>query len=435
MANGEKILEQISEKLGLPFWWVESVAVEYFDCREYLTGKELWTFDFSLLKNDDIEEIPKKKVVVTSTGIVLIQNIRGEDLGPRFLLGMAGAPVMPIPATSLAEGQVAEYYVPQKYNSIDNWDWKLEFDQHAIVFDEGKFYQWTIANFYDIPQSHRGWFKSDFLDLQPLKKINDEIQELRNQPRPSEPESLREMRRKVAEKYTALERIRAPLRESVLRYHESRKSETILPKSSPPLLTYLDSLQVVGTEYRVRSHVEPLFYRRASRCLEETKKIVEARTRGTPEAISFVDEVEASAACIVFSVLCLEAYVNFLAGEYCKHVWPNPDRVNLHTKWFFIPHVLGSRDCFDLNNPPYANFVEVIKWRNLIVHYEHRFKKPQPINEKDHASKVYSVCNLRNAQTAFETTASMIRRLSEKTSIPVPTWLERSNDWFRLLPQ
>jgi hypothetical protein len=99
---------------------------------------------------------------------------------------------------------------------------------------------------------------------------------------PSDPESLREMRNKVGEKYAELEKIRPPLRESIL--HESRKCETVLPRGPPLVPTYLDS-QVVGTEYRVRSHVEPLFYRRACRCLEETKRIVEAGTKGTPEHV------------------------------------------------------------------------------------------------------------------------------------------------------
>ena len=58
MAKGENGLEQISKKLGLPLWWVESVAVEYFDCREYLTDGNFWVFNLNLLKNDDIEQIP-----------------------------------------------------------------------------------------------------------------------------------------------------------------------------------------------------------------------------------------------------------------------------------------------------------------------------------------------------------------------------------------
>lgn len=433
MAKGENVLEQISEKLDLPIWWVESVAVEYFDCREYLTDGNFWTFDFNLLKKGDIEQIPEKKVVVNGT--VLVQNIRRKDLGPRFMLALVGAPVMPLPPASLPEGQVADYYVPEQFNSIDAWDSKLEFNQRAIVLDDGKFYQWTIANFYAIPESHKGWYRSDFLDLQPLKKINDEIQELRNLPLPSDSESLRERRKRIAEKYAELERIRAPLRESIFEYHESKKHKTTLPKGEPPVVTYLDSLQVVGTEYRVRSHIEPLFYRRARRCLEETKRIVEARTKGTPEAISFVDEIEASAACIVFSVFCLEAYVNFVATEYCKHVWPKPDRVNLQTKWFFIPHILGSKDCFDIHSLPYSNFVQLINWRNLIVHYEHRFTEPKRTEGGEETSKTYSICNLKNAETATETIGAMIKRLSEKTSVPLPAWLERSDEWFRLLPQ
>ncbi len=35
---------------------------------------------------------------------------------------------------------------------------------------------------------------------------------------------------------------------------------------------------------------------------------------------------------IVFSVLCLEAYANFVAKDFCKDVWPEPYRVKIRPR-------------------------------------------------------------------------------------------------------
>jgi hypothetical protein len=48
-----KVINTIAEEMGLPDWWVESIAKEYLDCREYGewgkslgTGKALCRFNW-----------------------------------------------------------------------------------------------------------------------------------------------------------------------------------------------------------------------------------------------------------------------------------------------------------------------------------------------------------------------------------------------------
>ncbi len=440
MTKGENIIERVSGRFLLPEWWVESVMIEYFDCREYLVDGHFWLFDFSMLKNEDIEQIPSKKVVIGN--FVLFQNLRVEDLTTRMLLGMVGAPMAPLPANVMAEGLVNDYYVPFQSNSSDVWDPKLGFGEYAQVLDDGKFYQWKISEFHSIPGSPSGWYKSKFLDLEPLRQINEEIQKLRNQPIPQDDNLLKSLRENAREAYANLERTRCSLRERILEYHEANKRAAITPTLTgpPAVITYLDSFQIAKDEdgkyeYHIRSHVEPLFYRRALEFLKETKEIVENKTRGKAEAISIVDEIESSAACIVFCVLCLETYINLVGEEYCQKVWSGRyARANLATKWISIPYVLGSPDCFELKSKLYSDFIKVVKWRNQIVHYEVKFKKTQPIQDQKRASQIYSICNLKNAELAVETTRAMIVRLSNKTPVKIPSWLERFDEWRRLLP-
>jgi hypothetical protein len=133
-------------------------------------------------------------------------------------------------------------------------------------------------------------------------------------------------------------------------------------------------------------------------------------------------------------VLCLEAYINFVAKDFCADEWLKINASRIRRKWIMVAQALGSKDCFQLDYPPYSDFKEVVDWRNQIVHYEHLFKKPELVHGRESASAIYSICNLENAQTAVKTVESMIRQLSKKTRIPLPSWLERSTDWLRLLP-
>jgi len=438
MIKGKSIIREVSERFGLPEWWVESVVIEYFDCREYLVNGHFWQFDFSKLKNEDIVQIPRKKVVIGS--YLLFQNLRSEDLKARMLLGMVGAPIAPLPASTMAEGLVSDHYVPFQTNTADVWDPKLGFGEYAQVLDDGKFYQWKISEFHSVPGSPTGWFKSAFLDLQSLKQINDEIQKLRNEPMPQDSNLLRSSREKAREGYERLEKTRYSLREKVLKHHETKKDARGTSLGPPPVITYLDSLVIAKDKcgrdkYCIRSHVEPLFYRRALKCLEETKEIVKNRTKGEVEAISIVDEIESSAACIVFAVLCLESYANLVGEEYCQNVWSKDyANANLLTKWLSLPYVLGSANCFDPHSPPYSDLVKIVRWRNRIVHYEHRFKETHPMQGQKQVSKIYSMCNLQNAEVAVDTTKGMIKRLSEETKVKVPFWFERYDEWLPLLP-
>lgn len=390
-----------------------------------------------MLREDQIKEIPNKKVVIN--GSILFHNIRLEDVKARMLLGLIGTPMMPLGKdVIIPEGPVCSYSFPFQANPIDVWDPKLGFSSHAQILDEGRFYQWKIAEFsadYH-PSPHKGWFRSDFLDLESLRIINDEIQNLRNEPIPTDTQALEMLRSRIHEKYDELEKIRKTIRQKVLEYHQSQKhnfamAETELPTKPPPVVTYLDSIQVSEGEYKIRFHIEPLLYRSALKNLAEAKKIIEKRKTGEFEAVLIVDEIEASALCILCAVSCLEAYINSIAQEHCPTFWNIFERMGLRQKWLFLPYILGISDCFEIDKEPYKNFIQLIAWRNQITHYKHGLKKPKKFSNRRQVSKAYWICNVTNAQIAVDTTRAMIERLNEKTLVPRPQWLYKSGEWLR----
>lgn len=83
MGHDSRIIE-ISKRFKLPEWWIESVIIECLPCRRYGESGNLHKFDFDILTDEDIQKIPKHRVIVS--GVTLMQNIRPDDLRTRALL-------------------------------------------------------------------------------------------------------------------------------------------------------------------------------------------------------------------------------------------------------------------------------------------------------------------------------------------------------------
>lgn len=84
---------------------------------------------------------------------------------------------------------------------------------------------------------------------------------------------------------------------------------------------------------------------------------------------------KACVTAIVFSALCLEAFIN---QEYEKHtetkeISEDVERLPLETKWLLLPRLLGAGRTFDIGGPPFQTFKELIKVRNhRLVHFKPR---------------------------------------------------------------
>ena len=68
-----QIVKAIAEKMKLSDWWVQAIAIEYTDCREYATGDEIWKFNFDKVSEHDLEQaVRSHRVVVFGT---LVHNV------------------------------------------------------------------------------------------------------------------------------------------------------------------------------------------------------------------------------------------------------------------------------------------------------------------------------------------------------------------------
>ena len=429
VVKGYERVREIAERFSLPDWWVEAILVEYYTCRRFLEVKEVWLFDFNLVDEEMISTIPSKKVIIGD--ITLFHNITQQDLAQRMLFAFTGDPIVMHRTEVFPEGPVNPHYVHFLLNPIDVWDPKLAFNERAIVFDGGTFYQWKIATFYPIEGSNQGWFKSDLFDLANLKTVNDQIQNIRNTKVTLENKSrLKEELRKL---YEELEEIRGPLRLRILEYHESKKSKAGTPQvtmTPPLLLTPFDSVDLQNGKYKVRTFLEPLLYRASLRNLKSAKEAAKKRVAFPFEIV--MDEIEYSAICILCSHGCLEAYINSILQDYCSNYISILKGMSVIEKWFMAPRLLGSSDCFILEQKPFADFIELNSWRNSIVHYTHEWKETVPIKGvMGEVSKTFSICNSTNAEKAVKIIHDMIEHLSEKTKIPKPRWLDPGVSWLK----
>ena len=93
--KGIKEIIKIAEKLKLPYWWVESVIIEYLPCRRFVENRKICTFDFEIFNDALINTIGQYRVIIPS-GSRLIQNISTEDFAfrtPQLLVGNYAEPL------------------------------------------------------------------------------------------------------------------------------------------------------------------------------------------------------------------------------------------------------------------------------------------------------------------------------------------------------
>ena len=261
LTIGGRRIAKIATKLNLPYWWIESVVVEYFPCRIFGQNGKLYQFDFNIFDNDLIDTIGELKVVIPH--YILYQNISSKDLSyraPRLLVGEYAEPLDK--ANLIPEGIVNSSAFPFVPNLLGTVDPKMEFNWYAIVYDDGNFYQYKIAELYEINKK-QSWFKSNLFDLIPLYETTERLRMIGNDINISKDTKLIN---KIEKLYDTLENIRKPIRNKIIKYHETRKTnmspiDTKLPP--PPLLTFIDSLKQTTSGYEIESHIESLMYEAA----------------------------------------------------------------------------------------------------------------------------------------------------------------------------
>lgn len=305
-------------------------------------------------------------------------------------------------------------------NSIDVVDPKLGFCTRAIVCDSDVFYQWTIAETYDVDSKHL-WYKSNLFDLSRLYSINMDLinyahQDLLRNPTP-------EHIKRIKARYAELEKERPVVRDKIWLEHLRRKQgikiDGMTVSNSPPMLSYFDTIKLKDGKYYTKTHMAPILFRSAIRNLNRANTANEKRQEDKNNYDALLDEMEYSAMCIISSVNCLEAYINYVIVEYLdKEAGTFGGGLKIKDKWWWVPHALNLKQKFKSSTPPFSNFLNLVGWRNKIIHPAAKFVQAQ---DRSHVS---SQINVKNAEMAVKTIKEMIEVLSNDDSIPLPDWIQ-----------
>ena len=175
-ANEKNIL-QVASALKLPYWWVEMVAIEYLNCREFATRDEIWTFNFDLISKEDLIKAVETRKIVVSSPIIhypllvksLLKSLENYFLGRNDDI-----------EGFVTEGPVSRDDFPNEVEFIDFWDPKLSFSEYFQVHDDGRFWQWKIAKLTPIKgETYSKWSSSE-IDLTPINEMEVKLKNLRD---------------------------------------------------------------------------------------------------------------------------------------------------------------------------------------------------------------------------------------------------------------
>jgi len=428
-----RVIKTVAEKMNLPYWWVEAIAIEYTQCREYATRDEIWTFNFDKLSEGDLEKAVRSHRVVVYG--ILMHNVLATVWSSRTIERLVSdIPVRLVeePNDVIAEGPVSDYHFPFLGNPIDVWDPKLDFSSHFQVLDEGQLWQWKIAEFVPVEGRKYGKWISSEIDLEPLDQVHEKLASLRNPViKPREPGHA-DFKVRVEQFYHWLDELRHPILSALEEIHARRRAQASfskVTKSEPPLISRFETFTVRDSEFYTKFFAEPVFFRG---CRQHAAKAEELATsvKDNKELVAKLDEIyQERASAIILGAACAEAFINGLGFEQFPDLWKNIEKISLNAKWQLYLELKGKGDVFDPSREPYQSLAQLARSRNSLVHFKRLYQKVHRISNREvtHLELVLPRNFVRYLPSRLE---QLIRELCEVTNLQIPPWLTPKTGWM-----
>lgn len=427
------VIETIAQEMSLPYWWVEAVAIEYTDCRDFADRDEIWTFNFDRLTKNILDNaIRQHKVVVNG---IIWHNVHKDVFRSRLIERLVSNVPVPLGSDAIAEGLISDYHFHFSSNPIDVWDPKLDFSAYFQVFDQDKLWQWHIADFVSIEGRKFGKWISSEVDLEPLDQIHDKLSSLRNPViKPLEPGHA-EFKSKVQDFYRWLGEIRQPILHALEDIHCAKRSalaaSSKVTKVIPPVLSRFETFNVQNGEIYTKFFAAPIFYR-ASRLHATRAEQLANAAHSDGELVAKLDEIyEERATAIILGSACLEAFINSLGFEHFADVWSQIEQLPLKAKWQLFLVLKGKGNIFKSDLQPYQFLIELGKTRNCLVHYKTDYQRLKSFGNKFVTHAEYYDVPRKLSQDLLVRLPQLIEELCEATSISKPQWLKPQPGWLQ----
>jgi hypothetical protein len=422
-----EIINKVSEKLKLPYWWVESISIEYTECREYAESGKIWAFNWNKLSENDLDDaIQTHKVVVRD---FLIHNIHKNVFPHRAANQLAGG-ILPNMAEEsgdiIPEGLVSYYNFLFQFNPIETVDPKLTFSQWFQVLDDGKLWQWRIAEAKQVDgQKYSKWI-SDEIDLEPINQINEQLVLLQRSIIYTGEPRYNEFKQKVEQFYSWVNGIRGPILSELYNIHLSKnKKQKYFPKATatiPPLLSNFETYTIRDNIYHSKFYAEPIFYRG---CVQHAKRADEIANsiNNERELASRLDEIyQERAIAIMLGVACIEAFINGLLSEQFPKLWELTESLEIRRKLNLYLVLKNEKELFEIEQSTHLFLKELVDCRNTLVHFKREYMKLEQYKNNPITHIGHKLTKDFNKDLPKKL-GDLIKVLCENTELPIPKWL------------
>ena len=139
----------VSSRLGLPYWWVESVAIEYLECREFAGGDEIWTFNFELVSETELVKAAESERVVVSGPLIHYPQFDRKSMLKsleKYFMGREDDDA----GEHIVEGLCSKDDFPEEVEFLEFWDPKISFSEYfaksILVSFRNIFQRWLLFN-------------------------------------------------------------------------------------------------------------------------------------------------------------------------------------------------------------------------------------------------------------------------------------------------
>jgi hypothetical protein len=125
----------------------------------------------------------------------------------------------------------------------------------------------------------------------------------------------------------------------------------------------------------------------------------------------------------ILSAASLETHINLLGKELLPGKdWDHFERLGLEAKWLFLPRLLGHKG-FDPGSNPFQDFAQLIRYRNLLVHYKGHAEAWQDGRPPRFLETLGLTTG--DARKSLATVKNMITAIRKDLKQALPTWLSR----------
>lgn len=415
------VILEIAKKTNMHPWWVESIAIEYTDCRDYALNGKISVFNFSKLDEDDLmKAVTNHKIVIRDTWI---HNISNTLFVSRLLDSSTGEiPVMtlaPDKSHYIPEGIVPDNAFILSQNDISLVDPKLGLSRHFMVYDEGDIWQWEFADFVEVEGRGYGKWTSSHVNLDEFDKNHYRLQELyklRN--------NTELYRKKIKKHYEHLNEIRQQIFLELIELHHKKKrlNNGVEKNGEYPIhrMSRYETYNIVDSKVYSMFLAEAIFYREL---IERTSRSKKASLDNEIALNSNLDRIyQDRAMAIVSAAMCLEAYVNGIGFDMIQEKYLRIERKPIKYK---IQELLKLKEKLYVYNDavePFKTMKKIFDKRNSLMHYKQK-STPALLKGDVYITSIGDVLDEKLIDKLEITVKDVVDLLCSELDLTSPNWI------------